>query len=51
MAELVIGERAHLPLEGIDLRDHPQVAGDLPLVGITEHLAEQGHETYFLAGT
>jgi hypothetical protein len=45
VAQLVVGERAHLLLEGVDLRDDPQVAGDLPPVGITEHLAEQGHET------
>jgi hypothetical protein len=44
VAELVVGEGAHRLLEVVDLRDHAQVAGDLALVGVAEHLAEQGHD-------
>ena len=45
VAKLLVGEGAHLLLEAVDLLDDPHVAVDLPLVGIAEHLAEQGHET------
>ena len=41
--ELLVGARLHLGLEGVDLLDPAQVAGDLAVVGVAQDLQQETH--------